>query len=481
MDRKTAAQYDDIEFELLRAVNCFTTPAEFSARNWDMWKRYSDWYLNHIKRTLCGRMADDGLAYRLRLLSLRSEEKSRANSATESETILLLGKVATSLCEGKTSLSDISSAVSPTSGEHIHGIDYTTDSFESFQEDQDLLDVQQSHKCQVVFVLLSSILLLYTPTPSPQPLHLRLQLRDPEDEEKALRSNSLRKLSCLLTADVAALSFEHLLNCFGHLKFQPISESSQDHKPIISSNFNYYILFKVTGIRVVWVDCLSLHLEFDRRTMTLKLFRFPSFCAMLAIPRESKATIFDRHVFSAKLSRLFAVPWRLTRNHSVFQSQKADFESYNTRAQNTSPYSQDFFVEVLCSYRILFSQQKKARDLYLKHFQASSSQQADHEVDPLRDDICGTPAHKNILFDQIEAFPEKSTYWSDSDFPNLGDRLLEIQDFVESHDAGTLRALWYDVRDLNRFWTFWTVVVFGVTSIFLSMIQTVLAGLQLRC
>lgn len=169
------------------------------------------------------------------------------------------------------------------------------------------------------------------------------------------------------------------------------------------------------------------------------------------------------------------------KHHSIFQSQKGDFESDHTKAQNSTAYSQDFFVEVLCSYRILFSQQKNARELYFKHFRISSSRQVDHEVDPLRDEICGTPSHSNALFDQIEAFPEKSTYWSDSDFPNLGDRLLELQDFVVSQDRGTFRALWYDVRDLNRFWTFWAVVVFGITSVILSIVQTVLAGLQLRC
>lgn len=171
---------------------------------------------------------------------------------------------------------------------------------------------------------------------------------------------------------------------------------------------------------------------------------------------------------------------RLIKHHSLFQSQKGDFESYDTKAQSSTAYSQDFFVEVLCSYRILFSQQKNARELYSKHFRVLNSRQ-DHEVDPLRDEICGTPSHSNALFDHIDAFPEKSTYWSDSDLPNLGDRLLELQDFVVSQDSGTFRALWYDVRDLNRFWTFWAVVLFGVTSVVLSMIQTVLAGLQLRC
>lgn len=165
---------------------------------------------------------------------------------------------------------------------------------------------------------------------------------------------------------------------------------------------------------------------------------------------------------------------------SIFQSHQDDSESHNTETQNVTPFSQDFFAEVLCSYRILFSQQKNARELYSEHFRASSSRQADHEVDPLRDDICGTPSHKNILFNQIDAFPEKSTYWSDSDFPNLGDRLLEIQDFVVSQDSSTFRALWYDVRDLNRFWTFWAVVIFGITSTVLSVIQAVLTGLQLK-
>lgn len=37
----------------------------------------------------------------------------------------------------------------------------------------------------------------------------------------------------------------------------------------------------VAGIGIQWVDCLSLHLEFDSRTKTLKLFRFPSLCLIM--------------------------------------------------------------------------------------------------------------------------------------------------------------------------------------------------------
>lgn len=294
MNHKVAAQRNGPEFDILRAVNCFITPSDFSARNWDLWQEYSIWYLSHIEWTLRAWMKDDGFRHRLQILNPKGEQERILQLSSTSETMFLLSKVTASLCEGKTSLSDISLALFPTAEGHMSALGYAADRFDSFHENYDFLDVQQGHKYQVVFVLLSSILLLYTPTASPEPSHLQLQLKDPEYAGRGLRSNLLRKLSCLLTADVAALSFEHLLNCFGHLKFQPMSESSQHHKSIIASNVNYYILSKVTGIRVVWVDCLSLHLEFDRRTMTLKLFRFPSFCAMLAIPRESKATIFDK-------------------------------------------------------------------------------------------------------------------------------------------------------------------------------------------
>ena len=43
----------------------------------------------------------------------------------------------------------------------------------------------------------------------------------------------------------------------------------------------FHILHRFAGIEIEWVDCLSLHLEFDSRTKTLKLFRFPSLCFIM--------------------------------------------------------------------------------------------------------------------------------------------------------------------------------------------------------
>ncbi|KAI0191099.1 hypothetical protein F4808DRAFT_396803 [Astrocystis sublimbata] len=327
-------------------------------------------------------------------------------------------------------------------------------------EDENAVASEGSRACQALFVLMSWILMLYTTAQHPPPGHLCLRLRDPNDEQKTLRSYCWSQLSCLVSRDLAGLRFEHLLSHFGQLKFQPLPSRlvTPDHTVVSASNVNFFILSKVARIRVVWVDALSLHLEFDRRTSTLKLFRFPSFCAMLSIPRASKTTIFNY----------------------LFQSAGGDFESVNTQAhtdlQQMGPYSQDFFVEVLCSLRLIFGQNARSRGLYNKSFL-----QTKRSEDPLLDQICGSPSHQCALFDQIDAFPEKSTYSPQYDFPYLAPRLLEIQDFVVAQNPGDLRTLWYDVRDLNRYWTFWAVFVFGVASIVLNIVQTTLTGLQLLC
>ena len=53
-----------------------------------------------------------------------------------------------------------------------------------------------------------------------------------------------------------------------------------DHQ-IDNSFVCFYAVNVVAGIKIQWVDCLSLHLEFDSRSKTLKMFRFPSLCMIM--------------------------------------------------------------------------------------------------------------------------------------------------------------------------------------------------------
>ena len=48
---------------------------------------------------------------------------------------------------------------------------------------------------------------------------------------------------------------------------------------ITSGEFNAYVLRSIAHINIKWVDSLSVHLEYNKATNTLYLFRYPSFCA----------------------------------------------------------------------------------------------------------------------------------------------------------------------------------------------------------
>ncbi len=67
----------------------------------------------------------------------------------------------------------------------------------------------------------------------------------------------------------------------GHASPYLLGPQRQDEARIELSLLRYHILKKVANVEVEWVDSLSLHLEFDKSTKTLKLFRLPSLCLLM--------------------------------------------------------------------------------------------------------------------------------------------------------------------------------------------------------
>ncbi|KAK1832511.1 hypothetical protein QBC39DRAFT_227705, partial [Podospora conica] len=143
-----------------------------------------------------------------------------------------------------------------------------------------------------------------------------------------------------------------------------------------------------------------------------------------------------------------------------------------------SPIAQDFWVELLCTYRLIFGQHSyRTHKLYRKNDPASVGLVGE---DPLLHDLCGNRSKGNKHLEAIDAFPEKLLYSAESDFPVFGDRLLTLQNYITAQSPNSIKALWYDRRDIHRFWTFWAVIIFGALSIVLSVIQTVLGGVQVH-
>ena len=65
-------------------------------------------------------------------------------------------------------------------------------------------------------------------------------------------------------------------------KVMPVATMSRRYEGLIEvSSVCFSRLRKFARIRIEWVDCLCMHLEYDSRTKVLKLFRFPSLCLVM--------------------------------------------------------------------------------------------------------------------------------------------------------------------------------------------------------
>lgn len=139
---------------------------------------------------------------------------------------------------------------------------------------------------QLLFILIGLITFFYEPILSPKKGLLQINVGTAENDKRKRRS--LRRLiwSSEITIDKGhRLSLADLLRnlCGGEL---PISYSAgptvgTSGDVLETTNLNYYTLSKVANIQIIWVDSLLQHLDFDRRSKTLKIFRFPSFCYLL--------------------------------------------------------------------------------------------------------------------------------------------------------------------------------------------------------
>lgn len=143
-------------------------------------------------------------------------------------------------------------------------------------------------------------------------------------------------------------------------------------------------------------------------------------------------------------------------------------------------HSEDFFREILWSYRLIFGQHKGSWTAF-KGKVHNSKDGRDHvqPPDPLLERLCGKSWRDESMFAELYAPPVKSVYSASGDFPFLGRKFLRLQDYMNAQNPSDLRTLFYDRRDILRFYTFWAVAVVGGLSIFLSLIQVLLTAVQI--
>jgi hypothetical protein len=160
--------------------------------------------------------------------------------------------------------------------------------------------------------------------------------------------------------------------------------------------------------------------------------------------------------------------------------------------------------EVLLSYRLIFGSKYQARDRFINDFLSNASRnpfRGDKEFArkligpprkrkwalffrrlfrrPIDPDVQDLPREywPDILVQQAE-FKERDRYDAIIDFRMFGPRLLKLQQDCSSQSPASIWDVWRDRRDRPQWVAFWAVLIFGIISIVLSILQVVLGTIQ---
>jgi hypothetical protein len=234
------------------------------------------------------------------------------------------------------------------------------------------------------------------------------------------------------------------------------------------ASLNYFSLHNIGKLSIDWTEKLSDHCLLDISRRQLKVFRFPAFCAQAYISQRGEQ-ILTRYTLSLLNSQMAPA----TNGHSRIS--QAHICRQNCVAKMPDALHQ-YLYEVLLSYRLVFGENKRSRKL----FRAEEGPRASRGqfYDPVLYILCGRKDISEIA-SLIPGFGDHGTFDTRTDFPELGERLRVLQEYIINQKPTTLRDIWNDHRDPHQTFAFWVVVIVGGTSIFLSFLQVVVSIAQL--
>lgn len=225
-------------------------------------------------------------------------------------------------------------------------------------------------------------------------------------------------------------------------------------RTISSKDLNAHVLTKVCGMTIQWVDSLSCHLELDRQSGKLFLYRYPSFCA---------SSLADHHGSANKPGR------QSTLHHCALENPSCSLP-WGTQDDVTG-----LLQEILLSYRLIFGQNKRSRAAFRQT--QPFARIPSHAHDRLLGQLCGRKRFDSSHTGSAELI-ERDEYDLAADFPHLRSRLARLGGYAAGKKPRSIRQLWSDRRDSTAWLALWSVLVFGSVSVVLAMLQTVFQVLQ---
>ncbi|RAK81446.1 uncharacterized protein BO72DRAFT_368832, partial [Aspergillus fijiensis CBS 313.89] len=236
---------------------------------------------------------------------------------------------------------------------------------------------------------------------------------------------------------------------------QGIRSAFEQQVEVAAQTFNAHALQSIAGIKIKWTTSLSCHLEYNSTTREISVYRFASFCQFcLARYQGGKG----RGVLHACAT---------TSRYMCQWATEAD--------------TNQFLLEILRSYRLLFGQNKQSRRLF-RSIDPNLGPNGNSGRDPLLSQLCGTRLLDPNLLDLGEEespIVEKKTYCLPMDFPILRYRLVVLLRCLAATEPRGWRQLWRDNRNSANWLTFWAVIAFGAFGSLMALLQVILQAVQL--
>ena len=254
-----------------------------------------------------------------------------------------------------------------------------------------------------------------------------------------------------MSADLADRPLAILLKGYGNLlpsRCRGLPTVASETSRVASSwnainvtEMNAYCLFSYLNVKINWVDTLALHLDYDKSSRTLSLFKYPSLCV---------AT--------------------LETNGALYAFSSPDSSGLDPRADFVE--ITEILQETLLSYRLLFGQKQASR----KYFRqlAESNPSLFQNPDTFLHQICTTKVFSHPAVPQ-----DRFIYFAHRDFPVLGERVEMLEKEIRGTKPKGWKHLVRDRRDTGQYWTFWLFAIFGISSLVLSLAQVITSAYSL--
>lgn len=167
------------------------------------------------------------------------------------------------------------------------------------------------------------------------------------------------------------------------------------------------------------------------------------------------------------MGTLLSLLYRETRDEAVGDAVLRSPHSFETNIE-------DFLVEVLLSYRLIFGRHTRSRSRISRVLAGEKVKWQDQgRYDPLLEVLCTSPGHFSDikkLYKDLEA-KEFNDYISVDEFPFLARRLFDLQRFSMAQNPHSWKRLWKDRRNITVWFTTWAVVIIGGGTLLFQILQ----------